>query len=120
VCPDNQPRNFSNYEKTFPIFLCQQWIANCVANHPDDLDGTEACRSVTCGTENPDDVDSATSASATQSATPTTRGSGAAETGSQTATATPSATDSAAMNLAQDYGTSIFVSMLLALFGLAM
>ncbi|PPJ51662.1 hypothetical protein CBER1_08761 [Cercospora berteroae] len=124
-CPDGEARNISDYTQTLPFFVCEQWRTNCVLNHPDDRDGQAACESVTCGAQNATEAEGGDSSSASTSATPTSTSTDTAETGASETTgtdssATPSASDSAAMHLAQNYGTGILVTGLLAVFGLAM
>ncbi|KAM3414950.1 hypothetical protein BST61_g10090 [Cercospora zeina] len=123
-CPDGEPRNISDYTQTLPFFICEQWKTNCVLNHPDDRDGQAACESVTCGTKNATEAEGGDSSS-TASESPTSTASSTAETGASQTTgtessATPSQSEGAAIHLAQNYGTGILVTGLLAVFGLAM
>ncbi|KAL9528433.1 hypothetical protein SMMN14_07937 [Sphaerulina musiva] len=132
VCPDNEPRNISDYTQTLPFFICEQWKTNCVASHPDDLDGQAGCQSVTCGSMNATEAESSngggsstTSAAASMTSSPSgTSGAGGASGASMTsATSTPTPTESgsaAALSIAQNYGTGLFALLGMAVFGIAM
>ncbi|KAK4615483.1 hypothetical protein CLAFUW4_10167 [Fulvia fulva] len=127
TCTDGSTPNITNYDQTIPSFICAQWKANCVANHPMDLPGQTGCLSVTCGSENATSGDStATTSSASETMTATSTSSASEETGSESASASEpaaSATESSAaiaLNMAQQYGTGIMGAGLLAVFGLAL
>lgn len=136
MCTNGQSPNISNYQQTIPFFLCQQWKANCVDGHPNDLNGITACQSVMCGTMNASSAESSsTSASASASASSTggsgsggssaattSGGSSPSSTASSTAAAASASKSSAAIavSLAKDYGTGILATGLLAIFGLAL
>ncbi|KAF7194947.1 hypothetical protein HII31_03621 [Pseudocercospora fuligena] len=126
TCSNGNTPNISDYQSTLPFYVCEQWKANCVDSNPNDLDAITGCQSVTCGNKT---VEAATSSSssASESSTATSSSSGmstATATATQSSSgAASSATESSAavaMHIAQSYGTGIFVTGLLAVFGLAL
>lgn len=103
--------------------MCQQWVINCVANHPNDLDGIAGCHSVKCGSKNASEnaVSSTTASGSSPTGSSPSGGASNSPSGSSSASATPSQTGAAiALNVAQNYGTGIVAGSLLALFGLAL
>ncbi|GAB7340589.1 hypothetical protein MBLNU457_7000t1 [Dothideomycetes sp. NU457] len=130
--------NITNYQGTLPFFICQRWIGDCTAAHPNDLAGQTACQSVQCGMANASEAQvsmssSSSSASATQSSSATgtaaggaagaaTTSGGSSATGSSTASsASASSSRSAAVaNVAKDYGFGVLAAGMLAAFGLAL
>lgn len=123
TCTDGSTPNISDYSQTAPFFICEQWKANCVDNHPNDLNGITACNSVVCGMKNASSVEAAaqssSSASASMTATRSASGSGTASP-TKSGSAASTSSGSAAMVVAQNYGTGIVVTGLLAIFGLAL
>ncbi|KXS98511.1 hypothetical protein AC578_5524 [Pseudocercospora eumusae] len=125
TCSNGNTPNISDYQSTLPFYVCEQWKANCVDSNPNDLDAITGCQSVTCGNKTVEAATASTT-SASQSATATASSSAT----SKTATATHSSSGAAssptessaavAMHMAQSYGTGIFVTGLLAVFGLAL
>ncbi|KAK4500295.1 hypothetical protein PRZ48_008484 [Zasmidium cellare] len=126
VCTDGSNPNITDYDQTIPSFICEQWKANCVDAHPNDLDGQTGCQSVTCGSRNASsNLAATTSSAATTSATATSSSSAESTSASGTASSSASAsatTSSAAMaiHVAEQYGTGIVAGGLLALFGLVL
>lgn len=139
VCSDGSTPNISDYAQTLPSLVCQQWVINCVASHPNDLNGQAGCHSVTCGMKNASATNNAaggasgssasgSASAASGSASQTATGSSAAASGSASATASSSGSASsssssgsaAVMNVAMNYGTGILAGGMLAVFGLAL
>ncbi|QIW98015.1 hypothetical protein AMS68_003533 [Peltaster fructicola] len=135
VCSDGSKPNVSDYMETLPFYICEQWIGNCVKNHPNDVTGQAACQSVVCGMKNATNAAAVggSSASASASAASTAASTGAATTGSMTTTttATAAAATSAtttssraaaatAFAIAKNYGTPILAAGMFAAFGLAL
>lgn len=131
VCSDITTPNISSYEQTLPFYICEQWIIDCVAAHPNDLDGQTECQALTCGTKNASSAattsssasSSTSSAASSSSAAASTTAAGAATSGSSTASSTASATASGAavaLGLAKSYGTGALAAGMLAAFGLAL
>lgn len=128
--------NVSDYQQTLPAFACEEYVKQCVAAHPDDLDGQTTCHATVCGNKTIDDTTSTSSSessSATSSSTRSASGSDASETASSTSggdaasqTASESASSTAdssaasALNIASNYGTGILAVGILAAFGLAL
>ncbi|KXT11951.1 hypothetical protein AC579_1000 [Pseudocercospora musae] len=125
TCSNGNTPNISDYQSTLPFYVCEQWKANCVDSNPNDLDAITGCQSVTCGNKTVAAA-TASSSSASASSTATASSSGASHTATATHSSTgaaASATESSAavaMHIAQSYGTGIFVTGLLAVFGLAL
>ncbi|KAF2764809.1 hypothetical protein EJ03DRAFT_331521 [Teratosphaeria nubilosa] len=129
VCTTGNTPNISAYMGTLPYFICEQWIADCVQAHPNDLDGITGCRSVTCGTlnassESTTTSSAASSASSTGSAASTASSSMASSTGTATSSSTSSSATSSsaaiALGVAKTYGTGILAAAMFAVFGLAL
>ncbi|CAK4012988.1 Hypothetical predicted protein [Lecanosticta acicola] len=127
TCTNGNTPNISSYDQTIPSFVCAQWKTNCVANHPNDLDGQTGCLSVVCGDRNASSGIASTTSSASASATASSTSSGTSgATGSATKSASASGTSATstgaavALSVAQNYGTGIVATALLALFGLAL
>ncbi|EME39321.1 hypothetical protein DOTSEDRAFT_83110 [Dothistroma septosporum NZE10] len=126
TCTDGSTPNITNYDQTIPSFICAQWKSNCVANHPNDLDGQTGCLSVVCGSANATSGESTASSSSASS--PSSTSSGSAATGSATGSASASGASASAtassaamaLNIAQQYGTTIMGAGLLAVFGFAL
>ncbi|EME80167.1 uncharacterized protein MYCFIDRAFT_86794 [Pseudocercospora fijiensis CIRAD86] len=126
TCSNGNKPNISDYQSTLPFYVCEQWKANCVDSNPNDLDAITGCQSVTCGKQT---VKAATASSTSASSSATASSSGTSKPAT-TATATASSSGAAssatgssaavAMHAAQNYGTGIFVTGLLAVFGLAL
>jgi len=138
--------NVSSYEQTLPAYVCRQYVIECVANHPDDKEGIDACHETVCGTKqigDPDDsTSSSSSASSSATASSTTSGgssdasetsspsssssddseeSGSATSDSSTAEATEDSDSAAsALTFAGNYGTGVLAVGILAAFGLAL
>jgi hypothetical protein len=130
TCTDGSSPNISAYQQTIPFYECQQWKTDCVAAHPNDLDGQTGCLSVTCGNLNASSGESSTSSSMASTATASSTGSSAASSASATGSSTGSSTASSAsatsssaavaMSVAKNYGTGILAAAMLAVFGLAL
>ncbi|KAH9844510.1 Pci domain-containing protein [Teratosphaeria destructans] len=128
MCTSGNTPNISAYMGTMPYFVCEQWIADCVQAHPNDLDGITACRSVTCGTKNASSESTtssaASSATSTGSAASTASSSMASSTGTATSSSTSSSATSSsaaiALGVAKTYGTGILAAAMFAVFGLAL
>ncbi|OQO07662.1 hypothetical protein B0A48_07359 [Cryoendolithus antarcticus] len=52
TCTNGNMPNISNYDQTVPSFICTEYIKECVASHPNDLQGITNCRSIVCGKAN--------------------------------------------------------------------
>ncbi|KAL1304872.1 hypothetical protein AAFC00_003795 [Neodothiora populina] len=139
TCATGSTPNITDFQQTLPFFICQQWITDCVAGHPNDLDGITACHSVTCGDRNASSASSSSSSSSSASSTSSAAASsssgaaasatsaaasatsGAASAASSAAAATSSsAASSAAIGVAMNYGTGVLAAGMLAVFGLAL
>jgi hypothetical protein len=123
TCINGNTPNFTDYTQTMPFYICQQWIANCVASNQGDAEAQFACRTVVCGSTEPNSTESAdedtpsstssASSSSATSGTPTSSG------GASSAAATSQGA-AAALSVAKTYGTGILATGLLAIFGLAL
>ncbi|KAI2226680.1 hypothetical protein LOZ12_004967 [Ophidiomyces ophidiicola] len=109
VCGDGTVPNVSDYMNTLPYFVCQANYAQCIQNHPNDLDGQTKCKEgqKSCGTRKASSSDS--SSSTTSSATPSRTDTAA--TSSRSATASPSAGAAPA----QDYSLGLLATVLTGL-----
>ncbi|KAF3920452.1 hypothetical protein ABW20_dc0105271 [Dactylellina cionopaga] len=129
VCADNSKPSLVEYRDTLPFFVCQEYIAQCVAGNATEPDLQAICRNTnTCG--NTDPADFVPSTTIKTSSAPTTTGSGgnstngpATTTGAQTNS--PSSTPNAAAALeAGSAGLMRMVALVAALgfagFGLAL
>lgn len=116
--------NISDYGQTLPSLMCEEWVRQCVAAHPNDLDGQSFCHSFVCGSKNASALVSSTSSSASSSATGS--GSSASSSGSgsgsaATTSAAPSSSGAAiALGVGKEYGTGVVGALLFGLFGLAL
>lgn len=124
TCSDNSTPNISDYTQTVPFYVCDQWVANCVDNHPDDLTGQAGCRSVTCGSQNVSEAETTTSSAAPDATTSASSSSGTESPSTTTSSgAETSATESSAamaVHVVENYGTGILFAAMMALFGLAL
>ena len=135
TCTDGSTPNITDYRDTLPFYVCQQWITDCTAAHPNDLSGQAACQSVTCGTQNASQASTTSSGSSSEtssSSSSETSDSSSDDSDSSSSTdSEPSASASgdaaeasesgnAAAAIGMNYGTGILMSGLLAVFGLAL
>lgn len=139
TCTNGNEPNITDFADTMPSYICQRWVADCTAAHPNDLEGQTACQSVQCGMRNASSLTSASSggsssasassamASSTGSSSGGSGGSGSpgsssgGSSASQSASgAASSSTDNAAVAVGTTYGTGILMGGLLAVFGLAL
>ncbi|KJX94569.1 hypothetical protein TI39_contig4175g00002 [Zymoseptoria brevis] len=128
TCTNGNTPNITDYTEMVPFYICQQWIANCVASNPNDATAQFGCRSVVCGSQNASAlaVDSSSSSSSSSSpsssatGTPTTNGGGSSGTRPTESAAASSSGAAVALNVAQSYGSGILAAGLLASFGLAL
>ncbi|KZF26861.1 hypothetical protein L228DRAFT_265216 [Xylona heveae TC161] len=124
VCTNGSSPDVAAYTGTLPFFICQEYVSQCITNHPNDLDGQTACRKDNpCGTLDPTKVQAASpssSSSSSVSASATSASSTSSTPSATSATATPSATQkahNAAAGLNVNYATAIFGAALLAACG---
>jgi hypothetical protein len=112
VCSNGTTPNVSLYMNTIPFFVCQATYAQCVAAHPNDLQGQQQCTdNAKCGTLNATAA-SSSSAAATSSSTPSSTSATASTTKSGSSTASTSAkATSMATKLGQDYGMGLMATM---------
>lgn len=115
----------SAYQNTIPFFVCQENYKQCIQNHPNDLDGQNQCKAnAKCGTLNATAMeDSASTTSAAAASTTLSTATSAPATAqttatSATATASTSKAAAAAVRVAQDHSTGLFVAAMLAAFRL--
>jgi hypothetical protein len=120
-CLDGNTPNISSYGQTLPSLECDAWKTQCVAAHPNDLNGQNFCLSFVCGSKNASAVGAG--AMTTSSAASTTATGGSSSTGAQNV-ATPSNTGAAAhlaaLKVGREVGTAGVAVGVLALFGLAL
>ena len=120
TCSGSKP-NISAYINTIPYFVCEQWIANCVDNNPNDLKAITACRSVVCGSKNSSALSGAgASASASASASPTGGSGSGGGKGKAKSSSSSANFAAAATHFASNYGTHVLAGGMLAAFGLAL
>jgi hypothetical protein len=116
VCSNGTTPNVGLYMNTIPFFVCQATYAQCVAAHPNDLQGQQQCTdNAKCGTLNATAqaaAASSSSAAATSSSTPssTSASTSATKSGSSTASTSAKATGMAT-KLGQDYGMGLMATM---------
>ncbi|KAK6541890.1 hypothetical protein TWF694_007667 [Orbilia ellipsospora] len=123
VCADGSKPDLVNYINTLPFFICQQYIANCVAGNATEPTLQTICRNTnTCGSMDPADFVASTTIKTTSA--PTSSSGGATNTGAggaqtTSATSSPSTSPNAAPSL--EYGQAGLMRMcaLVAAFGLA-
>ncbi|KAF2099160.1 hypothetical protein NA57DRAFT_76392 [Rhizodiscina lignyota] len=123
TCFGQTTPNISDYGQTLPSLQCQQWIIQCVNNHPNDLDGQTLCHSISCGSKNATAVEQQSSSSSSSAASSSTSAPSSSASGSASAatSAAPSSTGAAmAMHVGKEYGTGMVGAVLFALFGLAL
>jgi len=95
TCSDGSSHNISDYTQTLPFFICQQWVSDCTAANPNNLEAITSCQSVSCGARNATTGDeAATAANAGSGSSQTTSGSGSSATGGSSGSQTSSAADS--------------------------
>ncbi|KAL1968486.1 hypothetical protein VTN77DRAFT_1696 [Rasamsonia byssochlamydoides] len=123
TCINGTVPDVALYTNTIPFFVCQANYAQCINNHPNDLQGQEQCKAnAQCGTLNAtaiDDSASTTSAAAASTTTAPTSTGSATQTASTTSASVTAATSKAAamaVRVAQDHSTGLFVAFLLAAF----
>ncbi|KAM0701310.1 hypothetical protein Q7P35_011671 [Cladosporium inversicolor] len=131
---DNQSPAVADYEQTLPALVCEQYVIQCTAAHPDDAPGQKVCQSTTCGKKSVDDIASSSSSSesssststatssasgsdASSTASPTSGGDEASSTASQAAS---SATGSSAASGSNIASTGALAVGILAAFGFAL
>lgn len=131
VCSNGSQADVTPYAQTIPSLVCQNNYGQCVANHPNDLDGQKKCKDdAQCGTLNASDATAAattTAASAATSSAATTLSTSASVTlnpsASKTSAAVASSTSTgaaSAIHIAQDYSTAVLMTALFAVFRLAL
>ncbi|TKA51071.1 hypothetical protein B0A49_12282 [Cryomyces minteri] len=136
TCSDGSSYNISDYSQTLPSLECEQYKVQCVAAHPNDLNGQTACLAITCGQRNATSGASASSSASSSSATATSSGAasssgsagssatsaaaGGASSATSAAAASSTAKSAAVLNAAMNYGTLALAGGMLALFGFAL
>ncbi|TQB68786.1 hypothetical protein MPDQ_002828 [Monascus purpureus] len=132
VCSNGSQADVTPYAQTIPSLVCQNNYGQCVANHPNDLDGQKKCKDdAQCGTLNASDATAAattTAGSAASSSAATTLSTSSASatlnpSASKTSAAVASSTSTgaaSAIRIAQDYSTAVLMTALFAVFRLAL
>ncbi|KAI9684385.1 MAG: hypothetical protein M1829_002195 [Trizodia sp. TS-e1964] len=114
LCSNGSSPALELYTNTLPFYVCQEFIAQCIRNAPNDATKQAACKANNhCGTLNASAVPAATTSTSTSSSSSTPT----AITNTTSASASPTRTN-VATQLGADYGTGILATALLALFGL--
>ncbi|GAM85210.1 hypothetical protein ANO11243_032140 [Dothideomycetidae sp. 11243] len=131
TCRSGNTPNISEYTQTIPFYVCQTYIAQCIAANTNSAQAQDKCKATQCGNLTANSESAATTSSASSSSATPTASSASSASGSATASSTSgtassasptAAKSSAAMALAvgRAYGTPALVVGLLAAFGLAM
>jgi len=118
-CSNGSAPDVAFYQGTLPFFICQETIAQCITNNPNDETAQSNCRTANqCGTGNISDVSETPSSS---SAAPSSTMAGkTASMASATASSTGKAStkSSGAMAMARDYSMPILGGVAMVVFGL--
>ncbi|KAF3907834.1 hypothetical protein AA313_de0206781 [Arthrobotrys entomopaga] len=122
ICADGSKPDLVSYINTLPFFICQQYIAECVAGNATEPGLQTICRNTnTCGSKDPADFVASTTVKTSMA--PTSTNGGSSNTASGPAQTTDAASASTSPNAASslEYGQAGLMRMcaLVAALGLA-
>ncbi|KAJ5166620.1 uncharacterized protein N7482_005401 [Penicillium canariense] len=70
ICADGSTPDVSPYIQTVPFYVCEESYGQCIASHPNDIQGQRACKkAATCGSKNASAEDTTMSSSTTAAST---------------------------------------------------
>ena len=104
------------YIQTVPFYVCQATYGQCVAAHPNDLDGQDACKAAAvCGTKNATALASTTTSTTAASTTTMATSTGTSSTTTTSAAAASTTTHNAAAALSgvnEHYATGLMATLM--------